>query len=327
MAENAVLGINGDKPINVENGMQTAGRALVSSVTTAMTSTNKKYADGVLTTKAGSVKFKKWDYTDKDNIRSGVVYNLRGTWNQWNGTWQLIINSYSEAKGEDPDDYMGYSAYDVNSIHADIKKMMKDRVTDKGIKLMNLIICGNKTDECPNLTKRFMSEFAAISHHDAVPGGLIAHSFKTFSYICTVIDLADKGLYKLPTSKDFRDILIVGALVHDIGKAIEYDHGGISEKGKYISHRTIACERLFMLKDRIVSMYGIDGYYKLTSIFAQHHGQYEETPRTKEAVIIHAADQMDSIVSDVTGAWARANNDGENGEDGESFKYEDKKLI
>ena len=308
---------------NMEDGMRSSVRAMVTGLTIGMTKTNKKYADGVLTADGGSVRFKKWDYNDSDTLENKTVYDLNGKFAKWGGAWQFTIDSYRKIDDADPEDYEAPSPYDVDKIHHEINEELKSRVSDKGIKLMRLLLCGSKDDGVPNLSKRYQTEFAAIYHHDAVPGGLLAHSFKTFKFTCAFIDLADDGCYKIPDSQDFKDIVLVGSVMHDIGKTIEYNQGGISEIGKYVSHRTLACMRLTRLHDKVAALYGEDGYNKLMSIFAQHHGDFEETPRTKEAIIIHAADQMDSIISDVTTSWFNAGN----GEDGVSFKYNDKKMI
>ena len=126
-------------------------------------------------------------------------------------------------------------------------------------------------------------------------GGIIAHSYKTTEFLVSVINSPIRVFHDM--SQDFKDIVIVGGALHDLGKVYEYKLGEMSDMGKFISHRTFAVMRATELKDDIIALYGEEGFVKLVSIFSQHHGEFEETPRTVEALLVHYADNFDAQVT------------------------------
>ena len=66
-------------------------------------------------------------------------------------------------------------------------------------------------------------------------------------------------------SQDFKDIVIVGGALHDLGKVYEYKLGEMSDMGKFISHRTFAVMRATELKDDIIALYGEEARLHLLS--------------------------------------------------------------
>jgi 3'-5' exoribonuclease len=95
------------------------------------------------------------------------------------------------------------------------------------------------------------------------------------------------------------DLLITGALLHDIGKIFDYDWSGCvitqTDSGKLVGH-------IVWGSTMITEAAGPRGmkFTKLIPprhLIASHHGQKAwgspVEPQTKEAVILHAADMLD----------------------------------
>jgi 3'-5' exoribonuclease len=102
------------------------------------------------------------------------------------------------------------------------------------------------------------------------------------------------------------DLVITGAILHDIGKLVEYDTKAAIEKtdiGNFIGHIVIGDrwirEKIQELRDKGKKFdKGLED--RLCHIILSHHGKYEygspRMPKTIEAMVVHAADMMDSQV-------------------------------
>ena len=145
-----------------------------------------------------------------------------------------------------------------------------------------------------NNSMRFYKWSAATNVHHNYQGGLLQH---TVNVAKTAYNIAIN--YK---NIDL-DIVLAGALLHDIGKLYEYDEdGSISVEGRLFDHISIGTRMLFE------EYYhpNINGYYKfperdlqhLSHIILSHHGKQEwgspRTPATQEALIVHLADYIDT---------------------------------
>lgn len=291
---------------NIQDGAPVAGIAYVHNVETRTTRTGKPFVTGSIITPKGTLPFKQWDTTSLDP----GVYQLTGKWNVYNDTGSVIINHTEPAEGYAATDFFP-TPYDLTNLRRNMNILLREHLSDKGRELFNLLLDGDGTTEVPSLKDGFMHEFAAIWHHDNVPLGLLAHSYKTGVITVRILENPLRSFHEY--SHDWKDVVLVGAILHDLGKVLEYQDGEMSATGRYVSHRTLMVMRAARLKDRIVALYGEDLYLDLVSIFAQHHGAYEETPRTLAAVLVHLADNMDAkltsldeAVSNTTGPTVKA---------------------
>ena len=137
---------------------------------------------------------------------------------------------------------------------------------------------------------------AAKSMHHAYLGGLLEHSL-------AVAALAQDISKRYPDLQ--RDLLIVGALLHDVGKIAELRYRRsfeYTDAGKLLGHIMIGVE---LLDEKIRQ---IDGFPEelsvhLKHLLLSHHGQYEygspKRPKTLEAVILNFIDDLDSKINGV----------------------------
>ena len=137
---------------------------------------------------------------------------------------------------------------------------------------------------------------AAKSMHHNCYSGLLYHAYRMMH--------AAKGLAKVYTTAD-EDILIVGAILHDIGKIqeLETDDVGVAEytiDGNLFGHLFLGIE---MIKEAAVSV-GVPAngevVKNLCHIIASHHYNPEwdaiKRPATLEALLISQIDMIDSRV-------------------------------
>lgn len=144
----------------------------------------------------------------------------------------------------------------------------------------------------PEIKGRFMSEGAAISHHDSLIGGLAHHTLKMLRILAVMIE--DNEFLQ-----DHVDLLVMGVFLHDIGKVFEYRE---LEMGPYwyANHRVQGIEYLAKFKTDIVAAYNESFYRQLQAIIVGHHGEYGDRPTTVAAGIVHYIDTAESQVTELT---------------------------
>ncbi len=141
----------------------------------------------------------------------------------------------------------------------------------------------------------FMSEFekapAAMYIHHAYIGGLMEHTLNVAS-TCARVAEEYQGLD--------RDLLITGALLHDIGKTREFavtTNIGISEEGMLRGHITIG-EEMVGKQIELLPDFPEALRFKMLHIILSHHGKSEygspREPMIPEAAVIYYADEMDA---------------------------------
>ena len=131
---------------------------------------------------------------------------------------------------------------------------------------------------------------AKLWHHNYL-GGLLEHTL-------SVAQLCDVLQQHYPQVN--RDILLAGALLHDIGKIAELSTQGFinySTKGRLIGHITMSAQ---IVTDKIKQVKGFPDNLKnrLLHNILSHHGQKEYgspvVPMTLEAFVLNYADELDS---------------------------------
>jgi 3'-5' exoribonuclease len=102
-----------------------------------------------------------------------------------------------------------------------------------------------------------------------------------------------------------RDLLLVGAIFHDIGKIREFDYQvaiDYSDEGRLLSHIVIGLE-IVAAKIREVPDFPVEQANLLKHMIVSHHGARElgspEPPKTIEAVLLNYIDEMDSKINGI----------------------------
>jgi 3'-5' exoribonuclease len=152
--------------------------------------------------------------------------------------------------------------------------------------------------------REFVAHFlrvpAALKRHHAYIGGLVEHTVG-------VVSLCDAAVGYYPRVN--RDLLITGAILHDIGKTRTYKIGrGFdgTDAGKLIGHLILGIEMV----EKAIASVNFDPNEQdfrevlrnnLIHLLVSHHGIMEwgspVEPLTVEACILHHADNMDAEVT------------------------------
>jgi 3'-5' exoribonuclease len=157
----------------------------------------------------------------------------------------------------------------------------------------------------------FLKLPAAQSLHHAYEHGLLEHVW-SLTRVCTFLADHYAAYYHQLNPPLNKDLILAAAIVHDIGKLVELAQEGFeakyTTKGKLLGHIVLGRD---MVRD---AARRIDGFPEETLLVLEHailahHGRYDfgspVLPQTLEALILSAADDLDSKVNQV--ARARIN--------------------
>lgn len=247
-----------------------------------------QYIAGNLQAK-GQVPFKVWssNYTEGayqkmlNEDYSDSVCRVAGKVNLYGGIVSLIITDIEKENEE------GYSKFDfmedvynANEWWLKMLSVLQKNCSPTAVSMFEKIVAPIKDN--------FMMEYAAVFHHDNCKSGLLAHTTK----LLRIANLVK--MYPALMGRISPDLLYIACALHDVGKVFEYSNGVVSERGRVLSHHTFGVLYLVDKKDLIVSSMGEDFFYNLLAVIEQHHGEYEERPRTIAAYVIHKLDALDS---------------------------------
>jgi 7,8-dihydroneopterin 2',3'-cyclic phosphate phosphodiesterase len=134
---------------------------------------------------------------------------------------------------------------------------------------------------------------AGLSHHHSYPGGLVEHMVSTTSIALALCDTAEI----VYNAKVDRDLIVAGALVHDIFKSLTYTE---RQNGTYAS--APLAERLDHLTLGVAELIRRGFPLSIVHIVDSHMGWQHGPigPRTIEALIVHLADMADSRLNGET---------------------------
>lgn len=175
----------------------------------------------------------------------------------------------------------------VSDIDTNVIKVQFDEIIKKYIKNIKLQSILNEVLSIPE----FYTKPAAKHIHHAYQGGLAEH---TLGVTKTVISLY--GQYKDYVSLE---LVIAGAIVHDIGKIYEYTNDSqISFEGSFVGHIVMGVSILTSIVEKLGLEITDPLIIQLLGIVASHHGKLEfgspNVPTTLEALLVSLADNLDA---------------------------------
>ncbi len=153
--------------------------------------------------------------------------------------------------------------------------------------------------------RNFLQAPAAKGVHHAYAGGLLEH---TLGVVKLVRDIAN-----LYVELD-KQVLIAGAIFHDIGKIWEFSGGLVNDyttKGRLLGHVELGLEHLQKHLDK--SGLEEDLADHLKHLILSHHGSYAfgaaRLPQTAEALLLHFADNIDAKMAQCRHVFEDADSD------------------
>lgn len=242
----------------------------------------------------GEVEGRIWDRVDELSTRFGRddFVQVAGKASVYMGKMQLVLQEIDriEESAVDIADFLPVSSRPVAGMVAELTAIVEGLADPSLRQLMQAFLADTE----------FMAGYtrapAAKSMHHVYLGGLLEHSL-------AVAALAD-DISRRYADLD-RDLLVVGALLHDAGKVAELRYRRsfeYTDAGKLLGHILIGVE---MVEEKLRTLSGFprELAVHLKHLLLSHHGQYEygspKRPKTMEAMILNFLDDLDSKINGV----------------------------
>ena len=272
------------------DGMRVNGVWLCRQKTLALTRNGKEYMNVLLQDKTGQIEAKIWD-PQNPGIRDfdAMDYvSLTGNVTLFNNANQLNIQRIQRADEceYDPADYFPVSHFPAAEMQEKLEALVKS-LKNPWLKKL----CSSFFLEDARFMKRFCSHSAAKSVHHGFIGGLLEHTLS----VAQICDFAASH-YRYVN----RDLILTGALLHDIGKLTElsaFPNNDYTDAGQLLGHIMIGAS---MADERMRSIQGFPERLRseVLHLILSHHGEYEygspKKPALIEAMILSFADNMDA---------------------------------
>ena len=206
----------------------------------------------ILADKSGQIKAVVWDNVERIAASAGAgdFVKIGATVSEYRGTLQLVIKTMTAVPAEavEPENFLPASTRNVDKMFERLKALTDSLASTSLRSLMDAVW------QDGDLVRLFKRAPAAKKMHHAYLGGLIEHTL-------SMALLADKvaGHY----SGIDRDMLIVGAVLHDIGKLRELSYEfsiDYTNEGRLLSHIAIGLE---IVNAKIQMVPGFPPDYKL----------------------------------------------------------------
>ncbi|MBE6733444.1 MAG: HD domain-containing protein [Ruminococcaceae bacterium] len=291
---------------NLDNAGRVEGFCLVKSVELKTSSKGDSYLDMTLGDADGEINAKLWRYQPDvyGEYESGNVVKIRGVISKYNGNDQLKIERIRLSMPEDNvsvEDFVRGSGYSSEEMYNTLMSIADSFSDNELKKIVTSIYADNRL--------ALLYWPAAFKLHHAIRGGLLMHTL-------SIVRLAEKVCEVYPFVD--RDLLISGAMLHDISKLSEFivsDTGiadGYSVEGNLLGHLTMGA----MVIEKYAEKLGISKKTAmlLEHMILSHHGEPEfgaaVRPMFLEAELLSELDLMDSRIYEIKEAVAATEADG-----------------
>lgn len=271
-------------------GDSVEGFYILKSAVSKLTTNGNPFLTAVISDVSGSMDAKVWNYGGPIGAGDdGKIVKIRGTVSEYRGSLQMTIERIRLAQRND--------SYDLSEL---VPVAPLDR--EKAYSEITAMISSMQDEDyraiCEEMLKRHGETFrtlpAAKSVHHSFLNGLLMHTGN-------MLKLADCAAKIYAETVD-RDLLLAGTLLHDFGKAAEFElseYGLVTDysvRGKLLGHLTMGAEEIgavgkeLSLPDEKIML--------LQHLILSHHGEPEYgaavRPQCAESELLSMIDMMDS---------------------------------
>lgn len=303
------------------------GFAVIKQCEKKMAKNGNAYLDLVLSDKDGEIFAKLWDYNEASHGKydTDMFVKIRGVISQYNGHDQLRIERIRpviESDNVDVSDFVKSADYSGDEMYNHLISIVNAFKDEELKKLVSYLLEKNK--------EKILYFPAAFRLHHAIRSGLLMHT-------ASIVKLCESVCKVYPFVN--RELLISGAILHDIAKTVEFDvketgiASGYTVEGNLLGHLVMGA---MMVKDAAEKL-NIDSEKSmlLQHMILSHHGEPEfgaaVRPLFLEAELLSQLDLMDARVYEIMDA-VNGINKGEFTnrlwalEDRKFYKYNDETL-
>jgi len=251
-----------------------------------MTKENKPYLKLEFADRTGTIEGRLWEGAARIDrqFETGTAVAVYGTVELWRQNVQVKVEDMRPAAAQE------YAIGDLirsvenpEELFEKIKSCLRKNIANRWLSLL----VGKLLDDA-GFSAAFQKAPGAHSWHNAYCGGLMEHTYE-------VMVIVEKMCELYPEAQ--KDIALVGAFLHDIGKIYELDSTTFeyTPAGGLLGHLPIGYE---LVSDVIKSLkdFPEDVALHLKHSILAHHGEYEQQspvlPKTLEAIIVYHADEL-----------------------------------
>jgi 3'-5' exoribonuclease len=249
------------------------------------------YLSLVLSDRTGRVAGVKWDSREEEarSVVPGDPVRVKGFVEAYKGQRQIVVRQIAAVPRSETEleDFLPASSRDPEAMLAELRQLLGEVRTPPLLALAEAFLADERFVEA------FRRAPAAAKLHHAYLGGLLEH---TLGVARATVAVA--GLYPALD----RDLLLVGAFLHDVGKTEELAAEktlAYTDRGKLLGHISIGAGMVG------AKAAGIEGFPpelldRLLHMVLSHHGRLEfgspRLPMTAEALVLHLLDDLDAKV-------------------------------
>ncbi len=221
------------------------------------------------------------------NINVGDVLSTKGILGD---TYK--IDSIKKVEATDLRDYLPSVKTPLSEILAELDKISEEEFKSIEAKTLNDYFFKDE-----KFMEKFKDAIGGVYQHHNYLGGLAEHTLGV-TYLAKV--LCDRYHAR------YREIAILGAKIHDIGKIYEMSYNGpfkYSLRGDLEGHIVIGITMIEEAFKKNPEIYSEEFKQRLKAIIVQHHGKLEfgspKSPNTQESFIVHYADYVDATLNKI----------------------------
>ena len=296
---------------DIKENAKIEGNYLVKNKSIGQTRQGKPFLTITLGDKTGTIEAKVWDRVEEISaqFKEGTIVTIAGQANTYRNQIQIQIHELKQDKSPvDPAIFQESSPKDIPHMLSDLKTLA-NQIQNRHLRTL---IDSFMADH--HFVTQFKKAPAAKHFHHGYLGGLLEHTL-------SVSQMAVRVSEHYPELDC--DLLLSGAILHDIGKieeltvepTIEY-----SNKGRLLGHIVLGVmmveEKLKTLKD-----FPPELALRLNHLILSHHGEFDfgspKRPKFLEAFALHLIDDMDAKMNAISkllkndrqeGSWTVFNN-------------------
>ncbi|MBA3313966.1 MAG: HD domain-containing protein [Planctomycetaceae bacterium] len=195
------------------------------------------------------------------------------------------------ADGFDANDFYLATSFDPEAMFRALVGIAEEHIGDRPLRRLVVELLNENVEELLRLP-------AASRNHHAFSGGFLEH---VLSVTRTAVFLADKYDEYYPRLKLSKDLVVAGAILHDIGKLEELqaapEGATYTPSGRLIGHILLGRD---LVRDKAATIEGFDReiLLRLEHVIVAHQSLPEWgspiPPSTPEALLVHYADDIDA---------------------------------
>ncbi|MGC1783853.1 MAG: HD domain-containing protein [Acidobacteriaceae bacterium] len=250
---------------------------------------NGKYLSLTICDRTGRLDARVWDNAEmlSSKFEQNDFVDVRACVDEFNGKLQLRVLEIVRVEPNQVDlaDFQRKTTRDIDALWGGLRERVSS-FDDENLKRLVFAFLDD-----PEIASRYKAAPAAKFMHHAWIGGLLEH-------VVDLIGFCDLAAGHFPLIH--RDLLITGAILHDIGKIYElsWERGfEYTLEGQLIGHISIAT-RLLDEKIKTLPNFPARLHTLVEHIILSHHGSLEfgspKLPMIPEAVLLHYLDDAEA---------------------------------